>query len=103
MKVGEAGEAFFVLETEEDVPEELMTSPVVMATDVSTAEQRAPLAEAPTARGAERSTPSAASPRVAREELHFRPNPVAASWSTAVPRPPYAPTQQALSFPHPIV
>ncbi|KAL7422980.1 lipin Ned1 [Cryptotrichosporon argae] len=35
MKVGEAGEAFFVLETEEDVPEELMTSPVVMATDAT--------------------------------------------------------------------
>lgn len=36
MKVGETGEAFFVLETEEEVPAELMTSPVVMATDVST-------------------------------------------------------------------
>lgn len=35
MKVGETGEAFFVLETEEEVPAELMTSPVVMATDVS--------------------------------------------------------------------
>jgi phosphatidate phosphatase LPIN len=35
MKVGETGEAFFVLETEEDVPEELLTSPVVMATEVS--------------------------------------------------------------------
>jgi phosphatidate phosphatase LPIN len=34
MKVGEAGEAFFVLETEEDVPEELLTSPVVMPSDV---------------------------------------------------------------------
>jgi phosphatidate phosphatase LPIN len=38
MKVGETGEAFFVLETEEEVPEELMTSPVVMATDVSVSE-----------------------------------------------------------------
>jgi phosphatidate phosphatase LPIN len=36
MKVGETGEAFFVLETEEDVPEDLLTSPVVMPTDVST-------------------------------------------------------------------
>ena len=35
MKVGETGEAFFVLETDEDVPEELLTSPVVMPCDVS--------------------------------------------------------------------
>ena len=35
MKVGETGEAFFVLETTDDVPEELLTSPVVMPTDVS--------------------------------------------------------------------
>jgi len=34
MKVGETGEAFFVLETDEVVPEELLTSPVVMASDV---------------------------------------------------------------------
>jgi phosphatidate phosphatase LPIN len=34
MKVGESGEAFFVLETSDDVPEELLTSPVVMASDV---------------------------------------------------------------------
>jgi phosphatidate phosphatase LPIN len=40
MKVGEAGEAFFVLETEEDVPEELLTSPVVMPTDVSDVQGR---------------------------------------------------------------
>lgn len=33
MKVSETGEAFFVLETEEEVPEELMTSPVVAAAD----------------------------------------------------------------------
>ena len=37
MKVGETGEAFFVLETDEEVPEELLTSPVVMASDVSEA------------------------------------------------------------------
>ena len=35
MKVGESGEAFFVLETDEDVPEDLLTSPVVAPTDVS--------------------------------------------------------------------
>lgn len=34
MKVGESGEAFFVLETTEEVPEDLLTSPVVMASDV---------------------------------------------------------------------
>ncbi|KAG9017378.1 hypothetical protein FRB93_007492 [Tulasnella sp. JGI-2019a] len=31
MKIGEAGEAFFVFETEEDVPQELMTSPILGA------------------------------------------------------------------------
>nr|XP_031859515.1 uncharacterized protein CI109_004977 [Kwoniella shandongensis]KAA5526587.1 hypothetical protein CI109_004977 [Kwoniella shandongensis] len=30
MKVGETGEAFFVVETDEEVPEDLLTSPVVM-------------------------------------------------------------------------
>jgi phosphatidate phosphatase LPIN len=35
MKVGETGEAFFVLETEDEVPLDLMTSPVITATDVS--------------------------------------------------------------------
>ena len=40
MKVGESGEAFFVLETTENVPEELLTSPVVMPTDVSVAMNR---------------------------------------------------------------
>ena len=35
MKVGETGEAFFVLETEDEVPADLMTSPVITATDVS--------------------------------------------------------------------
>ncbi|RXK41028.1 hypothetical protein M231_01659 [Tremella mesenterica] len=33
MKVGDTGEAFFVLETEEEVPPELITSPVVMPDD----------------------------------------------------------------------
>lgn len=35
MKVGETGEAFFVLETDEEIPEELLTSPVIMPSDVS--------------------------------------------------------------------
>jgi phosphatidate phosphatase LPIN len=34
MKVGDAGEAFFVLETDQEVPEEMMTSPVISAADV---------------------------------------------------------------------
>jgi phosphatidate phosphatase LPIN len=34
MKIGEAGEAFFVLETEEEVPEDLLTSPILGATKV---------------------------------------------------------------------
>lgn len=38
MKVGETGEAFFVLETDEEVPEELMTSPVVMPSEVDVSE-----------------------------------------------------------------
>jgi len=32
MKIGEAGEAFFVFETEDDVPVELVTSPILQAT-----------------------------------------------------------------------
>lgn len=32
MKIGEAGEAFFVFETDEDVPDSLVTSPVLAAT-----------------------------------------------------------------------
>jgi hypothetical protein len=36
MKVGEAGEAFFVVETEENVPDELLTSPLIGATEVRT-------------------------------------------------------------------
>ncbi len=34
MKIGDAGEAFFVFETDEDVPEELMTSPILGPTQV---------------------------------------------------------------------
>ncbi|KAF9567364.1 LNS2-domain-containing protein [Agrocybe pediades] len=32
MKIGEAGEAFFVFETDEDVPEDLITSPIIQPT-----------------------------------------------------------------------
>jgi len=35
MKIGEAGEAFFVFETDEDVPIDLMTSPILEATNPS--------------------------------------------------------------------
>jgi phosphatidate phosphatase LPIN len=34
MKIGEAGEAFFVFETEADVPEDLITSPILEATKI---------------------------------------------------------------------
>ena len=34
MKIGEAGEAFFVFETTEEVPEDLLTSPLLEATKV---------------------------------------------------------------------
>jgi phosphatidate phosphatase LPIN len=40
MKVGDSGEAFFVMETDEDVPEDLVTSPMMMPTDVSRAWSR---------------------------------------------------------------
>ncbi|KZO98164.1 LNS2-domain-containing protein, partial [Calocera viscosa TUFC12733] len=33
MKIGEAGEAFFVCETDEDVPQELQTSPIIHASE----------------------------------------------------------------------
>ena len=33
MKIGEAGEAFFVFETQDDVPEDLITSPILEATE----------------------------------------------------------------------
>ena len=35
MKVGDAGEAFFVFETDEDVPEDLITSPLLTPTHSS--------------------------------------------------------------------
>jgi phosphatidate phosphatase LPIN len=34
MKVSDTGEAFFVLETDGEVPADLLTSPVISATDV---------------------------------------------------------------------
>ena len=34
MKIGDAGEAFFVFETQEDVPDELITSPLLQPTVV---------------------------------------------------------------------
>jgi phosphatidate phosphatase LPIN len=34
MKIGDAGEAFFVFETDEDVPDELITSPLLQPTVV---------------------------------------------------------------------
>jgi len=35
MKIGEAGEAFFVFETEDDIPEDLITSPLLEATQTT--------------------------------------------------------------------
>jgi phosphatidate phosphatase LPIN len=34
MKIGDAGEAFFIFETDEDVPDELITSPLLQPTFV---------------------------------------------------------------------
>ena len=39
MKVGEAGEAFFVFETDTDVPEDLQTSPIISPIDVNVNDQ----------------------------------------------------------------
>ncbi|KAG8219028.1 Lipin/Ned1/Smp2-domain-containing protein [Butyriboletus roseoflavus] len=36
MKIGDAGDAFFVFETEEDIPEDLVTSPILTATKTAT-------------------------------------------------------------------
>lgn len=41
MKIGDAGEAFFVFETEEDVPDELITSPLLQPTVVGPTDDRA--------------------------------------------------------------
>lgn len=40
MKIGEAGEAFFVFETDEDVPADLITSPILQATIPGTEENQ---------------------------------------------------------------
>jgi len=37
MKIGEAGEAFFVFETDDDVPEDLITSPIIQPTIIDAA------------------------------------------------------------------
>ncbi|KAI8341725.1 Lipin/Ned1/Smp2-domain-containing protein [Chlamydoabsidia padenii] len=42
MKVGEAGESFFVFETEHEVPEEFQTSPIMVAEDGQTKQQDPP-------------------------------------------------------------
>lgn len=46
MKIGDAGEAFFVFETDEDIPEEIVTSPILEATKPGEARGR----EQPTGR-----------------------------------------------------
>ncbi len=38
MKIGDAGEAFFVFETEGEVPEDLITSPILEATQPGSSE-----------------------------------------------------------------
>ncbi|KAF9232786.1 LNS2-domain-containing protein [Melanogaster broomeanus] len=43
MKIGDAGEAFFVFETEEDIPEDLVTSPILTATNITPQEEIPPL------------------------------------------------------------
>ena len=40
MKIGDAGEAFFVFETDEDVPDELITSPLLQPTVVGQPDDR---------------------------------------------------------------
>lgn len=44
MKIGDAGEAFFVFETEEDIPEDLVTSPLLTATSTTPQKDIAPVA-----------------------------------------------------------
>nr|XP_019050786.1 hypothetical protein I302_01228 [Kwoniella bestiolae CBS 10118]OCF29716.1 hypothetical protein I302_01228 [Kwoniella bestiolae CBS 10118] len=48
MKVGETGEAFFVVETDEQVPADLLTSPVVMPTNTDLPSSHVPNEEADT-------------------------------------------------------
>ena len=35
MKIGDAGEAFFVFETEDDIPDSMVTSPILTAIEAS--------------------------------------------------------------------
>ncbi|KAI6152489.1 LNS2-domain-containing protein [Pisolithus tinctorius] len=44
MKIGDAGEAFFVFETEEDIPEDLVTSPLLTATSTTPQKDIPPVA-----------------------------------------------------------
>ncbi|KAL4076421.1 Lipin/Ned1/Smp2-domain-containing protein [Scleroderma citrinum] len=44
MKIGDAGEAFFVFETEDDIPEDLVTSPLLTATSTTPQEDIPPVA-----------------------------------------------------------
>jgi len=44
MKIGDAGEAFFVFETEEDIPDDLITSPLLTATSTTPQEDIPPVA-----------------------------------------------------------
>ncbi|KAI6034709.1 LNS2-domain-containing protein [Pisolithus microcarpus] len=44
MKIGDAGEAFFVVETEEDIPEDLVTSPLLTATSTTPQKDIPPVA-----------------------------------------------------------
>lgn len=44
MKIGDAGEAFFVFETDEDIPDDLVTSPLLTATSTTPQEDISPVA-----------------------------------------------------------
>lgn len=44
MKIGDAGEAFFVFETDEDIPDDLATSPLLTATSTTPLEDIPPVA-----------------------------------------------------------
>ncbi|KIM65800.1 hypothetical protein SCLCIDRAFT_1156570, partial [Scleroderma citrinum Foug A] len=44
IKIGDAGEAFFVFETEEDIPDDLVTSPLLTATSTTPQEAIPPVA-----------------------------------------------------------
>src|ERR1700722_4550716 len=67
MKLGEAGEAFFVFETDSDVPEELITSPILQPT------QPDKLQEPPPHDLAANVQPPASPPRTPSVHLHIPP------------------------------